>query len=446
MARNAYALPAPDTAGAAIDLSRRRTLASLAALGVAPLLSACGSGNSAEASVTPSPGVSAPWAEDIQTFAANIRATHPDPAGVTRSDAWRNLLAEITAGAASRSVKAGLVDCARLAALMRDEHTHVTIPAGTFAETAIRFAYASDGIWVLAAAPNLGAVLGSRLLAVDGVSVSVLSDRLRALIPAPTAASHAHIVPQVLHQTEVLWLAGIGASPTQAAYRLSDAGGAERDIVLPASGEAVLSSFFGGTAAPAAPLYLSQPDKFYFMAPLADSQSLYFRYARCASDARQPLDVFFNAVGQALAALPVPRLVVDLRDNLGGNSALLSGALAQFVATVPPGRRPTTAVLINGGVHSSATINLYDLRQQLGARTFGEAPGTPPNHAGEVRSFVLPRTGFEHTSASKMFNLDPTLGTANYSPDVPVAATMADFLRGHDPVLERAEAFLRTGR
>lgn len=423
--------------------SRRQALGWLLAVASSPLLPGC-SGGDVKVVVDGDTAVAAPWADDIQTFAANVRATHPDPNGITRSAAWQSLLAQITATAGQKSDKANLVESMRLAALMGDDHTRIGAPAGTFAQTAIRFAAAADGIWVQQATTATISLLGAHLLAIDGITIAEVSERLKAIIPSATVAAFASQTPLLLHQTELLWIAGIGLTATQSTYLLSDSSGVQRSVTLPAGDSAPLISIYDRAGGPATPLWLTQPDRYYFRSMMAGSQSVYVRYARCAIDPLTPIDVFFDGVAQALSTLPAPRLIFDLRNNPGGDSSLLAGAIQQRLASGVPTTAPRVAVLINGGSFSSATTNLYDLRR-LGARSFGEPPGTAPNHTSEVRNFTLPRTGTQYILPTRLSVLEPALGETNYTPDVPVGPSIDDRANGRDPILDRAELYLRTG-
>jgi hypothetical protein len=159
-------------------------------------------------------------------------------------------------------------------------------------------------------------------------------------------------------------------------------------------------------------------------------------------DAAAPIDPVFDSVANALAALDQPRLIIDLRNNPGGDSSIFSNAMIRLSKAFPRLLQTRVVVLINNGVFSSATFNLYDLLSHPNATTIGEPPGTPPNHTGEVRSFTLARTGLGHTSSTKVFTLDSSLASRNYTPNILVAPSVDDRANGRDPVLARAEAFL----
>lgn len=424
---------------------RRKLVAGALASATTLLLTRCSAGGgsgSVSVSLASGPSAANSWAEDLAAMANNIRNTHPDPNGITRSTTWNNTVSSITTDANGKSAKENVIAAIRLAALMQDEHTGVSTTPVVLAETPIRFATASDGPWVQQITAPLVNSLGARLIAIDGIAITEITTRLRAYISASTAEGYAFNTPPMLHRCELLALIGVGRSATQATYTLRSSSGAEFAITLQANDTSARQSIYGRTDGPAAPLWLSQPDRNYFMVPLSTSQSVYLRYSRCALDAAAPIDPVFDSVANALAALDQPRLIIDLRNNPGGDSSIFSNAMIRLSKAFPRLLQTRVVVLINNGVFSSATFNLYDLLRHPNATTIGEPPGTPPNHTGEVRSFTLARTGLGHTSSTKVFTLDSSLASRNYTPNILVAPSVDDRANGRDPVLARAEAFL----
>ena len=418
---------------------RRTVIAGAVASTAMALLTRCGGGGG---NSTNDPSTADSWAEDLPAMASNIRSSHPDPKGITLSAAWNSAVGRIATDASGKSAKENVLAAIRLAALMQDEHTAVSTTPLAFAEAPIRFATASDGPWVQQISASHINGLGARLIAIDGTSVTDVTTRLRTYISAATAEGYAFKTPPMLHQCELLALIGVGRSATQATYTLRSSNGVEFDITLQGNDTSALQSIYGRTGGPVAPLWLSQLDRNYFMTPLSVSQSIYLRYARCAVDAVVPIDTFIDSVAHALSSLPEPRLIVDLRNNPGGDSSIFSNALLRLFNAFPRLLQTRAIVLINNGVFSSATINLYDLLRLPNVTTIGEPPGTAPNHTGEVRNFALARTGLVHTSSTKVFTLDSSLGSRNYTPNIFVAPSVDDRANGRDPVLARAETLL----
>jgi C-terminal processing protease CtpA/Prc len=190
----------------------------------------------------------------------------------------------------------------------------------------------------------------------------------------------------------------------------------------------------------------------------------------------------------------VPGVIVDLRENSGGNTAVgelllerltdkpyrqaaakhwrVSRQYQAFVdwdtrydeatpgevlhyrwqATPPREVSPRYAgrvcFLIGPNTHSSAmmlanAVEDYDLGMLI-----GEPTASPPNYFGEVYSFELPLTKLQVQSSVAAFvrangdesDPNPVL------PEIRLAPSLEQWARGDDPVLERALEYVRSGK
>jgi len=62
------------------------------------------------------------------------------------------------------------------------------------------------------------------------------------------------------------------------------------------------------------------PDLYYWFEYLPDSKTLYFNYRRCEDMKDQPFVEFNRRLFSFIDSHKVERLIIDLRDNSGGNS------------------------------------------------------------------------------------------------------------------------------
>ena len=99
-------------------------------------------------------------------------------------------------------------------------------------------------------------------------------------------------------------------------------------------------------------------------------------------------------------------------------------------------------MIIGRRTFSSAILNAIELKRRLGAILVGEPTGGAPSHHGEVLTFTLPRSGFTVQYSTK-YHQNPDFEGDAVTPDLPVAATYADFLALRDPVLEAIIAHAR---
>jgi C-terminal processing protease CtpA/Prc len=146
---------------------------------------------------------------------------------------------------------------------------------------------------------------------------------------------------------------------------------------------------------------------------------------------------FMAEVFAALESSAAERLIIDLRHNSGGNSAVLGRFVPDLAAHPRLAAPGSLRVLVGSQTYSSGMTNAWELRSGARARLYGEPTGGKPNSWGEMRTFVLPRSGLEVSYSTQFFRKLETDPPA-VEPDVLVPLTSADWFAGVDPVLERA--------
>lgn len=232
------------------------------------------------------------------------------------------------------------------------------------------------------------------------------------------------------------WL-GVTRSATAAGFTVLTARGSLRTIRLTAAGPA------GGSMARISyvpsPLYRRNAAEPYWLRILARQRAVYLKYNQCL-----PGDGFQRLAARALAALrahPAYRLVVDLRDNLGGAAAPFEALTSDIWADPAINRRGRVFGLINDFTASSAALDSYTLRQATNALLIGAQVAGPINEFGNGHVLGLPHYGVHIQVTTRVFNPAQT----RYGiPDIVVAPTLTDWLAGRDPVLAEALAYGRT--
>jgi C-terminal processing protease CtpA/Prc len=179
------------------------------------------------------------------------------------------------------------------------------------------------------------------------------------------------------------------------------------------------------------------PQLNYWFASLPMRGAVYVRYNRCTEIDTMPFAKFSEQVLAALEDPKIQRLIIDLRGNSGGNSAILE-PLIERLRKHPKATRPGGLVaMIGNRTFSSALMNAISLKERAGAVLVGAPSGGKPNSYGEVMSFHLTHSGLPITYSTKFFKVmesdPPTL-----EPDVRSEIPWADFKAGLDPVLDAA--------
>jgi hypothetical protein len=186
------------------------------------------------------------------------------------------------------------------------------------------------------------------------------------------------------------------------------------------------------------PLILTRPNSLnYWYEYLEGQRTVYFRYRRCQEMASQPFAGFSQELLSFLDTRDVDRLIIELRDNTGGNSGILDPFIEAIRSRPRFNQTGKLFVLINRGTASSGMLNANTLQLRTRAILIGEPTGGKPNSYGEVRNFTLLHSGLTVNYSTRFFRLRqddlPAL-----MPDVFVGYPWSALEAGRDPVLEAA--------
>jgi C-terminal processing protease CtpA/Prc len=183
-------------------------------------------------------------------------------------------------------------------------------------------------------------------------------------------------------------------------------------------------------------LYRKKLSSFYWYEYLPDTQAIYVQYNRCANDPALSMASFAQGLFAFTDSHTVKRVIIDLRFNGGGDSAVISPLLKGLKDRASI--RSNLRVLIGPATFSSAQFAAFALRRELHALLVGEPTGENLNGYGEVRLLVLPESQLTIQYSTKFFRLVKDSDAQALEPDIRASATLDDVLAGRDPVLEAA--------
>lgn len=181
------------------------------------------------------------------------------------------------------------------------------------------------------------------------------------------------------------------------------------------------------------PLYLRNLSRLYSLRILPRQRAVCLKHNLCL-----PGDQFQRMAAGALAVLRRHRdyrLIIDLRNNPGGDGAPFQALVRGIRADPAIKRRGRVFGLINPLTNSSATVDAFDLSTQTHALLVGQQVRDPIDEFGnDYGELKLPgsRLSVQYTTA--VINGSKT----RYGvPDIVIAPTLHDWMTGIDPVLDR---------
>jgi hypothetical protein len=301
--------------------------------------------------------------EDVRVFMGALEGTHPDPyAAVGGKLEFKRLVGELIASVPAEGLDAvGVYNLLRpFVADLGDSHTGLTRPASgdptTTGRLPLRFAIATDAMFVSEASRGLEDLIGHRLVAVEDVPVARLADLAAGIFPAENRFGRLRAVSRavrsVAYSPEL-----VGRRLDALRIRFEAPDGTETVRVIPYVDPGVLSQAWWSPGPAAGPDPGQGPIWWRHLEPegvgylrlesiegaeafreardrrdLPDYVSRYYqRYlGRDAPvDLDQALDgipCFTNTVTELLEAMRANRsthLIVDVRGNGGGWSSLM---------------------------------------------------------------------------------------------------------------------------
>ncbi len=386
------------------------------------------------------------WREDLQSLVTGLRRNHPNPFhGIPEAD-FEAAVASLDARIATLTDSQINREFIGLAALIsrngRDGHTQYLPSLMNLHPLPLQLYTFSDGLFIIDARQPYEALIGRQVTAIGDHAVEEVMAALTPYITKDNDSTVQWFMPTFLIFPEFLESFGFIADPDQVPLRLQDDSGEEETVTI---SPITVSEYVAWREFPAIKLpqthdelYLSDSyDPFWFTF-LADSGTLYIRYNQIArkNDSGQKMNKFVKKIKKEIKKKPVQRLVLDLRQNNGGDNTTygsLLTALKDNAAINQPGK---LFAIINRGVFSAAANFVTDLEKQTNVVFVGEPTGGSPNHYGDAVPVVLPNFGGTLLVSTVYHQRsEPNDARLSVEPDIAVELSAADYFSGRDAAM-----------
>ena len=398
----------------------------------------------------------------VQLLWNKILTRHPEPFRVFTKAEFQAEVSRLMHRTAPVSEARAFVAMSRLIGMMRDGHSWVSIDDNStlFSRAEpLRFWQFSDGIHIRAAAPDHADLVGATVLAINGVLVKTAWARIRDAVGGGgrIATTRAQIYIEIPAFLRVLKLAN---SDDRATFRLRLANGETVTRTIPAIQYKNYSEVWNASDLWTTPkgwvepahakdaLWFARRNQAFWSRMLPDGTTLYAAFNRATTDPDNPWNPkhdkyrpFLDALFKQVARKDVTTLIIDLRNNNGGNSALWQPLVHRIIRTqklYQPGR---LFVITSRLTESAAVAWAVKIEMNAPALFVGEPTANPPNFdndpAGWRReTYHIPGSAvnFRVADMKEQWSAATDDRWAIF-PDVPVSLSWKDFANGRDPDL-----------
>ena len=376
--------------------------------------------------------------EDLDFLYEKVLAGfHPDAFANTPESEFLALKAEIEGRLETVSGTEFLLDLMRLAALVGDSHTSVSVgSAANFRAYPFSLVRRGENWYLSAAAPEDEDLLCQEVTLLAGKPVEEVIETYGTLFASDNPVHLRRQFRQACNVADIYEYLGLVEAGEPLAVTLKNG----KTLSLEPVGmeemnklEVVrISDKIKGQPETAA------ADAYYFAKPLTED-AYYIQYNTCQEAEDLPMEDFAALVAKDLKAGDYSRVLLDLRNNGGGSDGVIWPLLERLRLAMDGGCE--LVGLIGEGTFSSALINAVEI-QEMGGVLAGEPAGGSVCHFGAVKTFQLPNSKVRGQVSSKYIDLNTLLdaaagrGVEALEPDVLVYQTLEDTLNGKDTTVD----------
>ncbi len=361
------------------------------------------------------------WLEDLDRLTEILTQEHGSTYHRITGEAFEREVARVRTAIPDLDGISVALEFRKLGALIGDGHTEVALP-GDRPRLPIEPFWFEDGLRVVGVSAQHRGLLGSRLITVGAMPVEEAIERFRPFIPAgETEGFFRAAAADLFADPDLLSASDIAQGPSIAVTFEAADGGLET-VELTASPDhdwAVL-----GDSSPIWRLNEAQG----FWSEVLDDGSVYVNWRSYDGLAEQG-----EALLQQLDAEHPRRLIIDLRDNTGGDFNVGRAFVEEVKKRPWLNQEGVLYVLIGRKTFSAAMTNAVDFKTTTNAILVGEPAGAAPNNWQEVRRFNLPNSGLSVSVSTLYYEFLP--GEADVRPDLQVLPELSDWGAAEDASL-----------
>ncbi len=317
----------------------------------------------------------------------------------------------------------------RLTKSIGDEHTFVEVDFTKILP--IRFELFKEGIFVVGIDSVNKSALNSKLESINGHPLNEIIDRFKGIILDENPMYFNVRLLHYLNNPALLNGLEITDSDANATFTLSDNKGQSQRVTLQSkSGNNItqLKLAESGTN-----LLSKKKNSYYWFDYDGNKKILYFNYNKCAEHASYNFTKFNDELFTLITKQKPEKIILDLRDNSGGNSAILNPFIEKILKSYL-NKKGKFYVLIGKNTFSSAVMNAVKLKRNSKAIFIGEATSGNINHYGEVRGFKLPKTEIGIAYSTRYWETWKGM-TGPLKPDTYVQYSVKNYMEGKDEAL-----------
>ncbi|MGH4125168.1 MAG: S41 family peptidase [Clostridium sp.] len=379
------------------------------------------------------------WLEDINFFSCELPLKHKNLFfQKSKADFFKEIdsLKRDIESLSDYEIK---LQIAKIVASIGDAHTYVPLNINLLLP--LELYWFADGIYVIVAPQQYKEILYCKIIKVNNIDIEEVIYILSSIISYENETYFKSQLPKYFPAIELLYDLGLVNDIDSLELTFEDKNRKERTLEIksmPLREWKELYSLINNDLMYSTnlPLYRRNSHKNYWFEYIDVSNIVYFKYNACKDMSTKDVVTFCSELINFIEAHVVEKLIIDLRNNFGGNSSLLNPFIEDIKNCDKINKTGRLFIIIGRETFSSALLNSFFLKENTSAIFLGEPTGGKPNCYGEVQRFILKNFGLTVCYSTKYYKIikDDTL--PSLFPDVNIALTIQNYVNNEDPCFE----------
>lgn len=367
------------------------------------------------------------FSEDLKFYKDSLPVKHKNLFAKLSKSEFNAMVTQLEGQIPSISAEKFYAEIMKIQAAIGDEHSTIIPPYTT--KYPIRFERFDDGLVITATDETNKKLLLTKVIRIGDKTLAEAEKIVSSVIISGNIPYFNIAEASYLASPGLLFALNISADPNAVNLELLTPDGETLHIKLDAIPKTKQLNVVY------APVYENllannKKDNYWYA---MEKGSLYFNYNKCQDDPKKPFKTFNDSLFKEIEKQNPKRIIIDLRMNGGGNSAILEPSIEK-IKNHQLNKKGKIFVLIGRATFSSAIMNAIKLKKETKAILVGETTAGTINHYGEVRAFRLPNTKLEVNYSTQYWeNWKGHDGPL--VPEVKIAKNLSDLLKGNDKVL-----------
>ncbi|MCH8153045.1 MAG: hypothetical protein IH830_11830 [Planctomycetes bacterium] len=392
----------------------------------------------------------ADWVADVDELIEAIERTHPDMHRLHDAAQWRLASDELKRQLPGSTPQEAVWGFRRLLAMLGDSHTFFRSPPDVLPASylPILCRVFSDGLYVRTGHRRYERQLfGRRIVAVGGLPIPELYDRVRPYINADNEWAAIDQFKSFMRSVSLLRQTGVITDDARGVVLTVEGDNGSDDVFVEATADVWVTDEWTDVERKDRPQQFNRGlNRNFGFRFLEESGTLHLVCEKVRDEDDETfaefVERFLAVLDEKQAAGELSRVLVDVRDNNGGNGYLWQPLVRGLIQRPEVDRNGRLFVAVSRDTFSAAWLLVAELERTTNAILVGEPIPHRPNSFGDPEWIELRRSGIRvRLSALHWQNSDPRDGRMTIAPELLVLESFSSFFDRRDAILEAVIAY-----